>query len=56
MALADDALKALKEAIAKTPDDMAAAREAAIKSLVMTAKLPRPAAIALVAKASRDID
>ena len=55
MAIGEQALAALKEAMAEHPDDLAAAREAAVKNLMMTSKLPRPAAIALIAKASRDL-
>lgn len=55
MALSDKAKQFLFEALANNNGDMRLAREEAVKRLEKDAKIPRPAAIALIAKASRDI-
>lgn len=55
MALADKAKQILFDALADNEGNMALAREEAIRKLIKEANVLRPAAITLIAKASREI-
>ncbi len=55
MALSDKAKQFLFDALANNNGDKKLALEEAIKKLEKDQKIPRPAAVALIAKASRDL-
>jgi hypothetical protein len=54
MALSDKAKQYLFDALANHDGDMKLASEEAIKKLEKDAHIPRPAAVALIAKAQRE--
>lgn len=55
MAMSDKAKQSLFDALANNNGDMKLASEEAVKEIEKELKVPRPAAIALIAKASREI-